>query len=544
LSENVTGRLCAVTFTRDAAASLKERILEMCGEQVASRLAVGTFHSIALNQLKRAGLLKKRLLGEGERLALLRRCYRQYKCGASFEKVVAAIDSTKSKLKGGLFGDIGLEDVFNAYEEVLNSEQAMDFADILLMATKGIMQQTIPPMAVRWLLVDEAQDMDEVQCEWVMQHGKHGIEVTIVGDDDQSLYTFRHAMGYAGMMRVSEALVCQEITLPINYRCAPNILEHSAILIGLNGNRAHKSIQAARRGDGVIGLHRAADRFHEAETIRDAIKADGNPGGWAVLARSNSLLEHIEALLDSSEIPYTISGGKSVWDGVVGSAFVGLIRSIERDDLTGIANALSVCGIRPHLINQASGEGAANCQSMIDFVYSQVSEEDKPARMAIRSLQKGRIDWSAQAGNGNVSLAIYAAANWLASHMKATKAGNSHAKLIGSLANALSKLKGSIAQRLNTITRKRRDASSGSVSLLTIHSSKGLEFDNVWILGTEDTNIPHPDSTEEDERRLFYVGMTRARNRLEISSSIEDGLETRFIEEAKLHGQPPSCLKA
>lgn len=72
------------------------------------------------------------------------------------------------------------------------------------------------------------------------------------------------------------------------------------------------------------------------------------------------------------------------------------------------------------------------------------------------------------------------------------------------------------------------------VVLSTLHGSKGLEFDCVWIIGAEDSNLPHPNSTEEDERRLFYVGMTRAKDRLEISSSLEDGLESRFVKEAEL----------
>ncbi len=69
---------------------------------------------------------------------------------------------------------------------------------------------------------------------------------------------------------------------------------------------------------------------------------------------------------------------------------------------------------------------------------------------------------------------------------------------------------------------------------MTLHASKGLEFDNVWIMGCEDGNLPHTDSTEEDERRLLYVGMTRARNRLILSSAMEDGLESRFLEESGL----------
>ncbi|MFH2139701.1 MAG: 3'-5' exonuclease, partial [Pseudomonadota bacterium] len=102
------------------------------------------------------------------------------------------------------------------------------------------------------------------------------------------------------------------------------------------------------------------------------------------------------------------------------------------------------------------------------------------------------------------------------------------------LANIVAKLNGSLAQRLNTLTRLNSDTAAAEVVLSTLHGSKGLEFDNVWIIAAEDGNLPHPDSTEAEERRLFYVGMTRSRNRLEISSSLEDGQESRFMMEAEL----------
>lgn len=99
------------------------------------------------------------------------------------------------------------------------------------------------------------------------------------------------------------------------------------------------------------------------------------------------------------------------------------------------------------------------------------------------------------------------------------------------LADTLASMRGTLAQRLNLLTRK-DEAKAVGVALLTLHGSKGLEYENVWILGVEDGNLPHPDSTEEEERRLFYVGMTRAKTRLALSSSLEDGMESRFVKEA------------
>jgi ATP-dependent exoDNAse (exonuclease V) beta subunit len=144
---------------------------------------------------------------------------------ASFEDVVKNIDSAKARIRTPVFAHPGIEAIYIAYQDTLASEGAMDFADIVLLAVQKISSGELLPLPVRWLLVDEAQDMDEVQVAWVKAHGLAGVEVTLVGDDDQSLYAFRHAMGYAGLIEVTETLASNETTLPLNYRCAPNILE-------------------------------------------------------------------------------------------------------------------------------------------------------------------------------------------------------------------------------------------------------------------------------------------------------------------------------
>lgn len=529
LSENKTGRLCAVTFTRDAAAELKTRILQLCGERETQRLSVGTFHSVALSQLRRLKPLSGiKLLSDGERMGLLRRCYSQYKCRAPFEEVLSAIDRAKSKLGEPAFVDIAIEDVYHAYQCLLATERCMDFSDILLTVVNGIRDESIKPLSIKWLLADEFQDADEVQAQWVIEHGKAGVEITIVGDDDQSLYSFRNALGYEGMRRVSQLLVSQEITLPVNYRCAPNILAHAATLIAHNQNRANKSIRSARTSIGSIKIHRAADRFDEASRVATAIKE--SPGqSWAILARTNSLLEFVEAKLLANGIAYRLAGGRSVWDGIAGSALVGLLKSLQSDNWTGMANALSMSGINSELLNLDHPH--KTCDRMLGMILAHLSgSDDERSIKIIESAKRGICEWRQQIEAGNVSLAVYAASNWLAERAKSDSGG-----LLKMLANTIARLKGTLAQRLNTLTRliDNGDTVTGVV-LSTLHGSKGLEFDCVWIIGAEDSNLPHPNSTEEDERRLFYVGITRAKNRLEISSSLEDGLESRFVKEAEL----------
>lgn len=534
LSTNEKGRLCAVTFTRDAADELKERIIETCGKEHAMRLAVGTFHSLALSQLKRFCKKPPRLISEGERMAVLRRCWKQHAPEHPFEDVVKVIDAAKARVYPAPFSDPSLEAVYHGFEEIMASEGAMDFSDLILGSVRRMKSGEMHPLPVRWLLVDEAQDMDEVQMEWILMHGKSGIEVTLVGDDDQSLYAFRHAMGYAGIQEVTFALSATETTLPVNYRCAPNILGHAAKLIAHNQNRAHKKISAFKEDPGHIQVIKEPTRDAEVTRLAEIIAASGEGAAWAVLGRTNVILDAAEVALTSYGIRVSRSGGKSVWEHSIGSIFAGMLRSVSSGSWTGIANTLSFAGVQASEVNNHSTRttGVTSCLARLDAAIEHAEKEGKERR-TLNKLSMGMRAWMPLAKEGGTNLVIYGVGQFLSEYCK-----NNQAKLLLNLQSSLVKLNGSIAQRLNFITRSNENKNDGSlepkIELMTLHASKGLEFDNVWIMGCEEGNLPHTDSTEEDERRLMYVGMTRARKKLIISSAHEEGIESRFVEEAGL----------
>ena len=531
LASHDKGRLCAVTFTRDAAAELKARILPSCGANVARRLAVGTFHSIALSQLKRLPRSQKprRLLSDGERMAVLRRCIAQHPIDTTFEDVVKNIDSAKARIRTPVFADPGIEAIYIAYQDTLASEGAMDFADIVLLAVQKISSGELLPLPVRWLLVDEAQDMDEVQVAWVKAHGLAGIEVTLVGDDDQSLYAFRHAMGYAGLIEVTETLASTETTLPLNYRCAPNILEHAAKLIAHNKERAPKRIEAFRTSTGDIQIVRASDRWDEADIVADRIRMFGIDSEWGILGRTNGQLDPIEICLSGSGIPYKRTGGKRIWDRKLGSAFLGIQRSVLDGGWTGAANALAFAGVAPAYLNSREVQGEGDCmQYLTRIIELRGPEGDHHQRVA--GLLAGFSSWTEQARKGRVELVVHGVSAWLLPHCESDQ----QIAMLTRLESSVAKLAGSLGQRLRFLTTADNKQKSAGIHLMTLHSSKGLEFDNVWIMGTEDGNLPHTDSSEEEERRLMYVGMTRAKNRLILSSAMDEGFESRFLEEAGL----------
>lgn len=462
-------------------------------------------------------------------MAVLRRCWKQYAPELSFDEVVQAVDAAKARLTPPLFSEPSLEALFHAYQDLMESEGAMDFSDLLLVSVRKMASGEMAPLPIRWMLVDEAQDMDEVQMEWILLHGRAGVEITLVGDDDQSLYAFRHALGYSGLREVTFALSATETTLPVNYRCAPNILAHAAKLIAHNKDRAVKKITAHRDDLGEIRVVRALSRWDEVDLITEAIKKSGEGQAWTVLGRTNSLLDAAEAVLSDAGLPYIRSGGKSVWEHSIGSIFLGLLRTTLDDSWTGVANALSFCGIHPEWVNGHSMRTSGGCTTRLDMAIEHTQEDNSTRKTLIR-LRMGLAGWVNQATKGRPSLVVHGVAGFLADYCSKPNQLN----LLRRLEASVAKMPGSLAQRLSILGRSNANRQKPAVQIMTLHASKGLEFDNVWIMGCEDGNLPHTDSTEEDERRLLYVGMTRARHRLILSSAIEEGLESRFLEEAGL----------
>jgi superfamily I DNA/RNA helicase len=462
-------------------------------------------------------------------LALLRRCIAQHPIAASFEDAIKFIDSAKARISPPISTNPDLELIYSIYQETLASEGAMDFSDIVLSVVQKMHAREMLPLPIRWLLVDEAQDMDEVQMEWVKAHGLSGIEVSLVGDDDQSLYAFRHAMGYLGLTDVSSTLVSIETTLPLNYRCAPNILEHSAKLIAHNKVRAPKRIEAFRTLPGEVQVIRASDRWDEADLLLDQIKLNGIGSEWGILARTNSLLDPLEISLSGANIPYRRTGGKRIWDRKLGSTYLGILRSVLDGGWTGVANALSFSGVDAGYMNSRDIQVGGDCLTYLATILEtrSAASDDRPK---VLGLHAGMASWIEQSKKGRVELVIHGVSTWMTPFC-----GNpQQVLLLQRMDLSLSKLSGTLSQRLRFITTADNQRKATGIQLMTLHSSKGLEFDNVWIVGVEEGNLPHTDSSEEEERRLMYVGMTRARNRLILSSAMEEGIESRFLEEAGL----------
>ena len=523
-------RIAAVTFTRDAARELRERIRAAGPPGSGKRVLAGTFHSLALRQLKEANQGPRRIASGSERRNLIRDAIKESGLsGLSLEEAEAQIDALKAdpapppdeteSMPGRLHA---------AYAKALRRAGMMDFADLLRTVLNGMKQGSLPPLPVAHILVDEGQDMDLVQYEWLQFHWRAGVLVTYVGDDDQSIYGWRQALGGTGFRSSKEATDAQGVDRGTNYRCRPDILRPAIRLIEHSPDRLQKSLRSQRPEGGQVQVVDGGTRAAEAHKAAETIPFYGEPHQWAVLARTKRLLDSVELALMAEGIPVKRPGGASFWETIGPATLLSLLRSMTDDHPAGVVSALRFAGGRP----PPSVEHPGSATEALHQATAGGSE-DSETKIA-QDLADRFPEWRAlvTGKQGRAALAIRAAARWLAKH------ADSRAETIESAGGVLAKLQGTLLQRLAFVGKSNESSGEENVEpaviLTTLHGSKGLEWDYVWLFGFEEGLLPHDESPVDEERRLAYVGMTRAREGLFISFSPHEGSPSRFLGEAGL----------
>jgi len=528
--EDSNTTVAAVTFTKDSATELRARVLSMSNGDIESRIHTGTFHSLALQQLKEHKALSGfRIMSPGEQFVVLRRAWMPYAETITLDDAIVAIDAIKAKMSPILNSSDPGADVYKSYQAILASERRMDFADLLLRSVQLMQDGSLPPLPVTHMLVDEAQDMDEVQYQWICCHSNNNSAVTLVGDDDQSIYGWRHAMGYEGLMQFVHEHRATQITLATNYRSDKSILEYSGRLIAVNTSRVEKKMRANSSEDGVVKVRHFSERMDEAEAAVESIDRNSNET-WGILSRTNQRLDMVELALTEEQIPYARVGGKSFWEKPDPATFLGLLSAIDKDTFLGIANALAWAGITEDKLE--IGKSEKNLLKRLKLIDNDLKQdiEFKAQRRTLASFIKLLPEWQAMLQKKRAGLVATGAAVWMSSF-----AGENKEVMLARCAETVGKLSGTLTERIKLLLSKENKETDKIVTLMTIHSSKGLEFDHVWILGFENGVIPHRDGVLDEERRLAYVAMTRARHELTISYQFSGTTApSRFLDEAGL----------
>jgi len=524
-------RVMIVTFTKKAATTLVNRLKPHATKLQMKRLQIGTFHALIIKHLEINGLIGQ-LVGPESGNNLLQLAYDAAKCEIPFDEFINFVDQLHSHTISELPSEC--ERAYEIYLQKLERHKAIDLGRVIKLAIDYMRKGELSPLPVNEMFIDEFQDIDKQQLEWVLRHAMNKTNITAVGDDDQSIYKFRNAMGYDAFKVIEKKLNARYVRMGTNYRSYSEIVTSATALIECNEARISKIYHAQKGVGGRIGVSVFDSVEAEQDAIIDAIQT--NPNEWAVISRTNYRLKELEKRLSGWGIPFISNGKSNFWEFSPVKDLVGLLTHIVRSDPISVNNALSLTAIKHDVVDE-----------WIDF---RAKEKNKALPYTLcKSLNKSEIKSLVTIDtimcNGfaltktEPEKIIKNVASWLSHFYRGDddKKVAARGRLFTAM-DSLVKLRGDLGKRLRTITESNRnDIEGGGVQLLTMHSSKGLEFKKVWLMAVEEGVIPHPKlaMSMEEERRLLFVGMTRAEEERMISA-VHSGKSSpsRFLYEARL----------
>ena len=558
--------ILAVTFTNKAAGLMKERIgnLLRASGRDASDVWVSTFHSFCARLLRREaahlGLPRDfSIYDDDDQTSAVKRAVAQLGLSAEdypTRALRAQISHAKNhgispedmESQAAQMRDSGRKDaaaVFRSYEEILRKASALDFDDLLLRAVDLL--QRHPDVRAAWnsrfqyLLVDEFQDTNRAQEDIARLLAGETKNVCVVGDEDQSIYGWRGARA-GNLKRFTQDFPgATVVTLEENYRSTQTILDAAAAVVKNNSDRLGKNLQATLGSGAKLVYFEASDAQAEAEFISGQISAalrDDPDSHVAVLYRTGAQSRSFEEVLRRLGIRHRVVGGFSFYERAEVRNALAYIRLLfhPEDD----AALLRVLNVPPRGIGAATvaslearanetgrplwdviadanflvGKKAAGALSYFRVLIEDLRQEREslaPAQLIERVLgQTGYLDWVEQQDNLEHTSRAENLRELSNAVAEATEQGQSLEDVLDHAA-----LASDADEYDETIT----------VSLMTLHSAKGLEFDSVYLAGLEEGLLPHSRALDskaeiEEERRLFYVGMTRAKRFLVLSRAV------------------------
>lgn len=556
-------RIHAMTFTAAAADELGERLhrkLHERGQQdCIGRVRVGTFHSTVIRHLEAinqspAGARypaigqfpftqKGRLsfLAPAEQSALLDRAIAASSCPPANKEERELLRQQFEFAKGSLEPVMAIEslDWFVAYQEALARHRKLDLYDVMRLAVRLICSGELPTLPGTHLLIDEAQDTDAIQEAFAVAHAKVGLWVTLVGDDDQTIYEWRHAIGYGGMVRFAKGVGAAVITLGENFRSKARIVDASRGVIECNAARLGKDLVARRGPGGSVAVVGTPTDTAAAERIADFLVDRGSPqedesiavptGRYAVLARTNALLDGVQAALSVASIR-VYRPSKGLFESAPAQNMLALIRAVFVDDAMALEGQLHADGL------SKGGLEALQGRSLSALLCAPIAMTSAADQELLSALTARAAIWRARAEKGEVAAVMAAIAARISMRARTAAQERTWEQITHAVADRISRLKGSLSQRLDAIARGGTSQSKeGAVQLYTMHGAKGLEFDCVFIYGANQNVTPGDTPDGDDplasvaaERRLFYVAMTRAKDELFIYHATDP---SKFIGE-------------
>ncbi len=552
--------ILAVTFTNKAAGEMRERVAKLLGNDPENRgfmPFMGTFHSICVRILRRDGQAigipsNFVIWDEADRLAAVKQAAKSLNIDEKKyppRLLTSLISGAKNEMIGPTeFAEISSSpagkvaaQVFVIYEDLLKQNGALDFDDLigrtvnLLKDQKDIRQKWQERFS--YVMVDEYQDTNAAQYQLVkLLTGPHR-NIAVVGDDWQSIYSWRGADFRNILNFESDFSGCTVIKLEQNYRSTKNILDAAHNVISQNKSRSNKKLWTAAGSGSPVQVLQVGSERQEAEAIVRRVRSSvdikaRNYKDFAVLYRTNAQSRPIEEIFVRYGIPYRIVGGVRFYDRKEIKDIMAYLRVIyQPEDSVSFERIVNV---------PARGLGAKSLTAFQQWRhkkgYSQlealnrVGENDDvapKARAGFANLAAIISDFNTQMGEltpAHLIDGLVRRLDYLNYLQDGTPQGEARIENVKELLSVAAEYQDagldSFLEEVALVSDlDRTDLSSDAVTLMTLHSAKGLEFPVVFITGLEENILPHSralyDALEmEEERRLMYVGMTRAREEL------------------------------
>jgi len=557
--------ILAVTFTNKAAGEMRERLTEML-ESPAQGLWVGTFHGLCHRLLRRhfqeANLPEQfHILDSDDQLRMIKRVISALNLDTEQWPAKQAQAFINNKKDEGLraahvhvmsYGPgRTLLQIYSAYEQACQTAGAIDFAEILL-RTHEMLRQNEALLAhyqkrFNMILVDEFQDTNTIQYAWIRLLSGGGASVMAVGDDDQSIYGWRGAK-VENIERFSRDFKnTQTIRLEQNYRSTATILNAANALIANNKNRMGKELWTAGSEGEKIALYKAFNELEEARFISDEItKAlkQGKPADeMAILYRSNAQSRVLEEALLRAGTPYRIHGGVRYFERAEVKdtlAYLRLLSNTGDDTAFERIINLPTRGIGGKTLDEMRSIARANDTSLWEAMTQCIESKHFTARAAnaLCNFRDLISELKGSVANLNLEEQVKIVINesGLHAHFSKNKDDKGMARIenLQELVSAARQFRfdydGMDDEEMPVLLSflghaalesgdTQASEEESSVNLMTLHAAKGLEFSRVFVVGMEDGLFPSRRSIEEpsrleEERRLCYVGMTRAKEQL------------------------------
>ena len=576
--------ILAFTFTNKAANELKDRLVLRIGES-ANDIWAGTFHSICVRILRRnaelLGFTKHfTIYDTDDSKRIMKDCQRLLNIDDKFlphKSILAEISRAKDmlvppeefmNLGSGNYREKQIGECYAKYQKLLKSADAMDFDDIIFYTVKLLQEnddvREYYQNKFKYVLVDEYQDTNHAQFVLTKLLSEGYNNICVVGDDDQSIYKFRGATIENILSFEKNFRNAQTIRLEQNYRSTQNILDGANAVISHNEQRKGKNLWTSNgEGDKII-LNTLDDEYGEGKYIADEIMKEmgttGKFSDFAVLYRMNAMSNSIERAFVRSGIPYRIIGGHKFYDRMeIKDALAYLSVIVNHDDSVRLERIVNVPkrGIGASTIAYAKEIADALGISLFE-VFKTANEYEKLKRsadklIAFTQMIESFADLLTRESMSSVFISLLDETGYKAMTMADREKGEERLQNLDELNNNLIRYKdenpdGELSDFLEEVALMtdidNYNADADTVVLMTLHASKGLEFPVVFIPGMEEGIFPGMqsmyDATEiEEERRLAYVGITRAKQKLYllntrsriIFGATKFNLPSRFLNE-------------